>query len=253
MTALITGASSGMGREMAKYLASKGWDLVLVSRRLQRLEQLRSELPQDISVEVIPVDLSVPENVKELYKVVSSKHSIDMLINNAGFGLFGEFTQTDLDRELELINTNVTAVHILTKLFLKDFVKRNSGIILNVASSAGFLAGPMLSSYYASKNYVVRLTEAVYEELRRRHSAVKISCFCPGPVRTEFNDVAGVSFSVKGIEQAYAARYAIDKALKGKLIIMPTFGMKSANFLMRFLPEKSVTAMCYNVQKKKVN
>jgi short-subunit dehydrogenase len=174
-----------------------------------------------------------------------------MLINNAGFGIYGEFTETDLDREISLINTNVTAVHILTKLFLQKFEKENKGYILNVASSAGFLAGPLMSSYYASKNYVVRLTEAVYEELRRKKSNVHISCFCPGPVKTEFNSVAGVEFAIDGIEQSEAARYAIDKALSGKLIIMPTATMKAANFFMRFIPEKALTKICYNIQRKK--
>lgn len=250
MTALITGASSGMGREMAKYLAAKGWNLVLVARRYERLLQLEKDLPDTITKKVIATDLSVPENVINLYGQVSSM-DIDLLINNAGFGVFGEFTKTDLDLEIQLINTNITAVHILTKLFLKDFVKKNKGNILNVASSAGFLAGPLLSSYYASKNYVVRLTEAIYEELRRNKSAVNVSCFCPGPVKTEFNDVAGVKFSIEGIDQTVAARYAVDNALKGKLIIMPTFTMKSANFFMRFLPEKLLTGICYNIQHKK--
>lgn len=251
MQALITGASSGMGREMALYLGSLGWDLILVARRGDRLINLKDELPKNIQVQTVAMDISVTENAKSLYNRFSG--SVDMLINNAGFGLYGEFTSLDLDRELSLINTNITAVHILTKLFLRDFVKRDSGIILNVASSAGFLAGPLMASYYASKNYVVRLTQAIYEELRRKKSNVKISAFCPGPVKTEFNDVAGVNFAIKGIDQKYASKYAIDKALKGKLIIMPTFTMRSANFFMRFLPQKLLTRISYHIQRKKDN
>ncbi len=251
MQALITGASSGMGREMALYLGSLGWDLILVARRGDRLKNLKDELPKNIQVQTVAMDISVTENAKSLYNRFSG--SVDMLINNAGFGLYGEFTSLDLDRELSLINTNITAVHILTKLFLRDFVKRDSGIILNVASSAGFLAGPLMASYYASKNYVVRLTQAIYEELRRKKSNVKISAFCPGPVKTEFNDVAGVNFAIKGIDQKYASKYAIDKALKGKLIIMPTFTMRSANFFMRFLPQKLLTRISYHIQRKKDN
>lgn len=251
MQALITGASSGMGREMALYLGSLGWDLILVARRGDRLINLKDELPKNIQVQTVAMDISVTENAKSLYNRFSG--SVDMLINNAGFGLYGEFTSLDLDRELSLINTNITAVHILTKLFLRDFVKRDSGIVLNVASSAGFLAGPLMASYYASKNYVVRLTQAIYEELRRKKSNVKISAFCPGPVKTEFNDAAGVNFAIKGIDQKYASKYAIDKALKGKLIIMPTFTMRSANFFMRFLPQKLLTRISYHIQRKKDN
>ena len=212
MQALITGASSGMGREMALYLGSLGWDLILVARRGDRLINLKDELPKNIQVQTVAMDISVTENAKSLYNRFSG--SVDMLINNAGFGLYGEFTSLDLDRELSLINTNITAVHILTKLFLRDFVKRDSGIVLNVASSAGFLAGPLMASYYASKNYVVRLTQAIYEELRRKKSNVKISAFCPGPVKTEFNDAAGVNFAIKGIDQKYASKYAIDRHLR---------------------------------------
>ena len=251
MQALITGASSGMGREMALYLGSLGWDLILVARRGDRLINLKDELPKNIQVQTVAMDISVTENAKSLYNRFSG--SVDMLINNAGFGLYGEFTSLDLDRELSLINTNITAVLILTKLFLRDFVKRDSGIVLNVASSAGFLAGPLMASYYASKKYVVRLTQAIYEELRRKKSNVKISAFCPGPVKTEFNDAAGVNFAIKGIDQKYASKYAIDKALKGKLIIMPTFTMRSANFFMRFLPQKLLTRISYHIQRKKDN
>ena len=250
MQALITGASSGMGEEMAKYLAGMGWDLILVARRTDRLKSVENSLPKNIKITIISADLSNPENAKNLFEKVKDR-KIDLLINNAGFGIFGEFAEVDLDREIELINTNVTAVHILTKLFLQRFLKEDKGRIINVASSAGFLAGPLMSSYYASKNYVVRLTQAIYEELRRKKSNVHISCFCPGPVKTDFNNVAGVRFAIKGIDSTYAARYCIDKAFKNKMIIMPSFTMKSANFLMRFVPHKMLTRINYNIQKKK--
>ncbi len=252
MQALITGASSGIGREMAKYLASMGWDLILVARRIERLRELREQLPDNIYVRVISIDLSYPESVRSLYEHMEFEN-IDMLINNAGFGVFGEFSETNLDKDIRLINTNITAVHILTKLFLQKFIKEDKGRILNVASSAGFLAGPLMGSYYASKNYVLRLTEAVYEELRRKNSNVHISCFCPGPVKTEFNDVAGVRFAIDGIDEVEAAHYAIDNALKNKLIIMPTLSMKLLNFLMRFVPEKLLLKISYHIQKRKNN
>ncbi|MGN0459426.1 MAG: SDR family NAD(P)-dependent oxidoreductase [Ruminococcus sp.] len=250
MQALITGASSGMGEEMAKYLGGMGWDLILVARNKDKLNTVKNSLPKNINVTVIPADLSHPENAKELFHKVKDM-PVDMLINNAGFGIFGEFADVDLDREIQLINTNVTSVHILTKLFLQKFLKEDKGRIINVASSAGFLAGPLMSSYYASKNYVLRLTQAIYEELRRKKSNVHISCFCPGPVKTNFNDVAGVRFAIKGIDGGYAARYCIDKAFKNKMIIMPSLTMKGANFLMRFVSQKRLTRINYNIQKKK--
>ena len=136
-----------------------------------------------------------------------------MLVNSAGYGIFGEFDKTDLDDEIDMINVNVTALHILTKLFLRDFKKRDKGYILNVASVAGFMTGPLLSSYYASKNYVVRLSLAIYEELRRSHSNVKITVLCPGPVDTNFNSRAGVNFSVKPVNADYVAEYALKKGI----------------------------------------
>ena len=250
MLALITGASSGMGEEMAKYLGGKGWDLILVARNKDKLNIVKNSLPKGIKVNVISADLSHPDNAKNLFQQVKDM-PVDMLINNAGFGVFGEFADVDLDREIQLINTNITSLHILTKLFLQKFLKEDKGRIINVASSAGFLAGPLMASYYASKNYVVRLTQAIYEELRRKKSNVHISCFCPGPVKTNFNDVAGVRFAIKGIDSVYASRYCIDKALKNKMIIMPSFTMKCANFLMRFVSQKRLTRINYNIQKKK--
>ncbi len=125
--------------------------------------------------------------------------NIDFVINNAGFGVFGKITETNLEKEVNLINTNITAVHILTKLFLKDMVAKNEGRILNVASIAGFAPGPLMAAYYSSKAYVLRLTESIYEELRREKSNVKVSVLCPGPVATNFNNVANVHFSIKSI------------------------------------------------------
>ena len=188
MKALITGASSGIGREIARYLASMGYDLIVVARSADKLNELKNEL-SSVDVRVISLDLSREQDAIDLYEHVRDE-KVDFLVNNAGFGAFGSILDVPLEKELELIHTNVCAVHILTKLFLRDMAKRDSGIILNVGSAAGFLAGPKLSSYYASKNYVVRLTEAIYEELRREGSRVKISVLCPGPVQTNFDNVA---------------------------------------------------------------
>ena len=135
MKALITGASSGIGRDMAKYLSSLGYDLILVARNKEALEELQDELPT--KVKAIVMDLAVESNVKSLY-VICKNENIDVLINNAGFGLCGNFVETDINRELEMIDVDIRAVHILTKMFLKDMKNRNSGYILNVASAAAF-------------------------------------------------------------------------------------------------------------------
>ncbi len=249
MKALITGASSGIGRDMARELAKRGCDLILVARRGNRLEEIKNEIT-GVSVETIECDVSTEENCTKLYNSVKDK-GVDMLVNNAGFGLAGEFLSTDLNKELNMIKTNVVAVHMLTKLFLKDFAEKDRGIILNVASSAAYMAGPYLSTYYATKNYVRRLTEAVYRELKEKNSNVSVSVLCPGPVNTEFNDVANVKFALKGLSSEYVARYAIEKALKGKLYIIPGLQMKLGVFLLRFIPNKLMLKISAHIQKKK--
>ena len=161
MRALITGTSSGIGKDMARYLSELGYDLVIVARNKEQLENLKNELKTN--VEVIAMDLSDKDNCYKLHEQVQK---IDILINNAGFGEFGEFIETDLEKEISLIQTNITALHILTKLYLKDMVNENRGHILNVASIAGFMPGPLMATYYASKNYVVALTRAIKKEVR---------------------------------------------------------------------------------------
>ncbi|MGN0579310.1 MAG: SDR family NAD(P)-dependent oxidoreductase [Ruminococcus sp.] len=248
MKALITGATSGIGLSMARILAGKGWELILTGRNTDILQKLKKELKT--STEVITADLSDKNEVFRVYEFCREK-SVDMLVNNAGYGIFGKFDETDLDDELNMINVNITALHILTKLFLRDFKRRDSGIILNVASSAGFLTGPLLSSYYASKNYVVRLSLAIAEELRRENSNVSITLLCPGPVNTNFNRRAGVTFSVKPISPDYAAEYALKKAFARKLIAIPTLTVQAGVFASRFIPHKLLSAVTYNIQKRK--
>lgn len=249
MIALITGSSSGIGRDMAYYLSKLGYDLILVGRNIDALNSVKDKCKTNVTI--YDLDLSVTENVYKLYEITKDK-DIDMLINNAGFGLFGNFNETSLDRELNMINLNIIAVHILTKLFLKDFIKKDKGYILNVASSAGFMAGPKLSTYYSTKNYVLKQTLAIYEELRHMNTNVKISCLCPGPVETNFNNVAGGSFNTKSATSEYVAKYAIDKMLKNKLIIIPTLKMKLAIFGIRLLPIKLLLKINYNIQNIKI-
>ena len=250
MKALITGASSGIGRDMARYLAKQNVSLILVARDKENLLQLKKEL--SVPVEIFIYDLTIKENVFELYEQIKNE-TIDILINNAGFGLFGEFSETDLNRELEMINLNVIAYHILTKLFLKDFIKKDKGYILNVCSSAGFLPGPRLSTYYATKNYVLKLTMAIYEELRKQKSHVSISALCPGPVNTNFNKVARGKFSIKGANSSDVAKYGIDKMFQRKLLIIPTLKMKIGLFFSWFLPYKVLLKIVYQIQYRKTN
>ncbi len=249
MKALITGGSSGIGRDMAYYLSDLGYDLILVGRDKEELEKVKNKCKTDIII--YDYDLSVLENVYKLYDKCKNEN-IDILINNAGFGLFGNFIDTDLETELNMINVNIVAVHVLTKLFLKDFVKKDRGYILNVASSAGFMAGPKLSTYYATKNYVLRSSLAIYEELRHIKSNVNISILCPGPVNTNFNKVAGGSFNTKSATSEYVAKYAIDEMFKNKLVIIPTFRMKVAIFMTRLIPTKLLLKINYNIQNVKI-
>lgn len=248
MIAVVTGASSGIGRDLAELLSARGWQLILVARRRNRLEELQKRLPTKSII--LPLDLSKEENCHILYER-TKPYQIDLLVNGAGFGIFGNFNDTDLNRELKLIDLNVRAVHILTKLFLQKFHRQRRGIILNIASSAGFLAGPLMSSYYASKNYVLRLTQAIYEEERRNNSNIQISVLCPGPVNTEFNDVANVHFSVKGIDSRKVAEYTLQELEKGTPVIVPSAAMRSALFFSRFLPDKLRIRITYHIQKAK--
>ena len=246
MKALITGASSGIGREMAKYLASMGYELILAGRNKDALEELQNEL--DVESQIVIIDLSDEKKTKELY-VITRNENIDILINNAGFGDFGKFYETDINKELEMINTNIKAVHILTKVFLRDMKKRNSGYILNVASIAAFGPGPLMATYYATKAYVNNLTEAIYEELRRETSNVHISSLCPGPTESKFFDRAGVTFSVKPMECEKVAKYGIDKMFKGKVIIVPGFLNKMSIFMRRFGSRGLARKVTYKIQK----
>ena len=170
MKALVTGASSGIGKEMAYYLDKLGYDLILVARDKVKLEEVQNKLSKKSKIVII--DLANEKKIKDLYMLVKNEN-IDLLINNAGFGLFGDYEDVDLLKELEMIDVNVKAVHILTRMFLKDMDKRGSGRIINVASSAGLLkGGPLMSTYYATKSYVVSFSLGIYEELRRKNSNV---------------------------------------------------------------------------------
>ena len=246
MRVLITGASSGIGFSIAKYLDDLGYDLVLVSRNEKRINELSSSFKNNVDVCVM--DISDINNCKLLHDKYCD---VDIVINNAGFGLFGEFVNTDIDKEMNMLDVNVRALHVLTKLYLGDMIKRDDGHILNVCSIAGFMPGPLMSTYYASKSYVLRLSQGIREELRRNNSNVKIHVLCPGPVKTNFDDIAGVSFSLKGMESDYVAKYAIDNMLKNKFIIIPGFNIKLLRFISKVMPDSFLVKMVYSSQKRK--
>ena len=252
MKVLLTGASSGIGKDMAKILNKKGYDLVLVARDEEKLNNVKKELEEEKignKIEIIAMDLAEEANCKKLCEQVKD---IDILINNAGFGDCGDFTKTDLEKEIKMIKTNIIAYHILMKEYLKEMKKRGSGKILNVASIAGFMPGPLMATYYATKAYVVRLSEAVREELKREKSKVKISILCPGPVATNFNNVANVKFKLREANSFDVAKYAIKKMEKGRFYIVPGLDVKIGKLGAKIFPTNLVAKVSYMVQKRKI-
>ena len=240
-TAFITGATSGLGAEFARRYAKEGYRLILTGRRTQRLCALKEELGTECLI--ITADVSDEAKCKELLNDISDEE-IDVFINNAGFGTAGSFLETSLEKEIAMVKVNDIAMHILFKGVLAKMHKQGCGTILNVASSAGlFPAGPYMSTYYASKAYVTSLTKGVAHELKEIVSSVYVACLCPGPVDTEFNANADVTFSLKGI----TAERCVDECLKGirkkKTVIIPTLRMKAATFGARLLPESCRATM----------
>ena len=248
MKALITGATSGIGRDMAVILAKQGIDLIIASRDTKKMKQLARRLP--VNVKIVTADLSKEDDCYRLYEETKNE-DIDILINNAGFGAFGPAWEVPLETELNMIDLNIRAVHILTKLFLQDFIAKDSGYILNVASSAGFLAGPLMSTYYATKSYVLRFTEAIHEELRRAGSRVKISALCPGHVETGFDKRASVKHSIGGVSSKKVAKAGIEGMFRGDVVILPGILMKLTYVGEKFLTESLMLKAAYTAQSKK--
>lgn len=248
MKALITGASSGIGRDMAKILASKYDELVLVGRNEERLNALKESIAKysKVSVKLVIMDLSDYSNCVKLH---NDEKDVDLLINCAGFGDNGKFSETNLEKDVMMINTNVMACHVLTKLYLKDMKAKDSGNILNVASIAGFMPGPLMATYYATKSYVVRLSEGVREELKREKSKVKISILCPGPIDTNFAKTANVNFRFDGIKSSDVAKYALDNL--DKFYIVPGLGMKLARLTAQCIPGSIAAKIVYKLQTTK--
>ncbi|WP_114752396.1 SDR family NAD(P)-dependent oxidoreductase [Pleomorphovibrio marinus] len=253
-TALITGASTGIGKELARIFAQKGINLVLVARSQEKLQGLKSELEKDfgINAHAIPIDLSVPQSALRVFEETNSRNlQIDYLINNAGVGVYGEFYATDWEKELTMINLNITSLTQLTKLFLEGMKQRGTGRIMNVASVAAFQPGPLMSVYFATKAYVLHFSEAIGYELRK--SRITVTTLCPGPTRSGFENAASMKasklFKQKGIpSSAEVARFGYNAMMKGKSVAI--HGWKNS-LLARstgFVPRKLVLAIAEKIQ-----
>jgi len=257
MISLITGASSGIGRDMAFEFADRGYDLILVARSFDRLKEVKNEIIKKYdkcNVLIMKCDVSNVKSVKNLYNDVRKEFvNIDVLVNNAGFGDCGKFYETDLEKDISMINTNILGLHVLTKLFLQDMVKVNKGYILNIASIAGFLPGPLMATYYSTKAYVVRLTRAIAKELKVDNSKVRIAAFCPGPVDTEFNKNANVIFSLKGQSSSDVARIGVKGLLKSKKVVYFSNSLiRIVACLAKIMPESFMANQAYRTQKRKL-
>ena len=255
MIALVTGASSGIGRDIARELAKRKYNIIAVARGKEALENLKKKLEEEykVNVDVRAMDLIDREGCKKLHNEVKERYgTIDILVNDAGFGTCGKFTETDLDKELGMIDTNIVALHILTKLFLKDMVKADKGHILNVASIAGFMPGPLMATYYSTKSYVVRLTQSIRHELFKQKSKVKISALCPGPVATNFNKVADVKFNLAEADSEYVAKYAVRLMFRNRTLIFPNFFIWLGRVFAKLLPDQISAFFCYYAQRRKI-
>ena len=255
MIALVTGASSGIGRDIARELAKRKYDVIVVARNEKSLKELKEELENKykVKVHVKNFDLTNRENCENLYKQVKEEFgNIDILINNAGLGTCGRFTDTSLEKEEQIIDTNITALHILMKLFLKDMCLKNKGYIMNVASIAGFMPGPLMATYYASKSYVIKLTQGIQRELKMQKSNVKVSVLCPGPVKTNFQKVADVKFNTPEAQSSDVARIAVKKMLKNKKIIFTEWYIALVRIFTKILPDSLFAFCCYYIQKRKI-
>ena len=251
MKILITGASSGIGRDIARKAVTRYDEMVLVGRNEERLNSLKNELlvNHDVNIITVVTDLSIQENCINLF---NSHKDVHLLVNNAGFGDTGKFNETSLEKDTAMINTNILAMHTLMKLYLGEMKKRNSGHILNTASMAGFFPGPLMATYYASKAYVVSLSQAIREELRRDGSKVTVSVLCPGPVSTNFGKAANVDFHFDGF--ASTSKYIADYTMKHlpDFYIIPKLEMKAAFVLSRILPPSFSASVLYSIHSRKI-
>lgn len=248
-TVLITGATTGIGYELAKLFAKDKYNLVIVARNESKLKEVSEKFRIDhgVNVKVISSDLSKTHSAKEIYEEVRKENiNIDVLINNAGFGSLGSFADSDLTNDLDMIQLNITSLVILTKLFLNDMIVNNSGKIMNVSSTAAFQPGPGMALYYATKSFVLHFTEAIAEELV--DSEITVTALCPGPVITEFQNRAAIQ-NVKLLNRKISGLMSAEEVaakgykglMEGKRIVIPGTINKFLPFMVRFSPRKLVT------------
>lgn len=249
MKALITGASSGIGKDFAKILSNKYDELILVARDQKRLETVKKELEETSNSKIITVSMDLSD-YKNCIKLHKEYKDINLLINNAGFGDCGYFEKTDLEKDVSMINTNITALHTLTKLYLNDMLKENKGHILNVASIAAFVPGPLMTTYYSTKAYVLKLSESIKEELKHKNTNVKISVLCPGPVKTNFEKTANVEFQISKADSYKVASYAIKHL--NRFYICPGLGVKLTKILSKITPTSLISKFIYKAQKRRI-
>jgi short-subunit dehydrogenase len=254
-TALITGASSGIGLELARRFAQAGCNLILVARSEQALHDLASELSSQhqVLVDVIVQDLAQPSAADDIYKQVQQLgRSVDILVNNAGFGLWGRFDTTPIDKELNMLQVNIVALTHLTKLFLPGMVHRRRGKVLNVASTAAFQPGPMMAAYFASKAYVLSFTEALANEMEG--TGVSVSCLCPGPTHTGFEKTAS-PYKIKLFEKAMSVTATADLAFRGlmdgKSLIITGAMNRFLAMLPRFFPRRQIVKVVRGMMEAK--
>lgn len=255
--ALVTGASSGIGLEFARILAREGYNLVVAARRLERLQELATNLRElyGSEVEAVGSDLSAPDGAAELYRTVRERDILPhVLINNAGIGDLGEFAEIDIERLTSMIEINCVSLAQLTRLFLPGILARGGGRVLNVSSAAAFQPGPYMAAYYATKAFVQSLSEALSEELSDR--GVTVTALCPGPTRSEFQEVARMDtekyFSNSGIPTAQeVAEHGYTAMLKGKRVAIHGFRFKLLLFVTRFLPRRVVVSVVSRVQQSR--
>ena len=252
-TALITGASTGIGYELARIFAREGYDLIITARSEDKLTALKNDLEKDgiVHVDVISMDLSQDSAAQQLFERVSDRQ-IDVLVNNAGFGDYGKFVECDMDRMTRMIQLNITALSQMTRLVLPQMLERHSGHIMNVASIASFEPGPLMAMYYATKAFVLSLTEAISVEIR--DSGVQIMALCPGPTNTEFAAAANLertSFvtAFKKTSPVDVAEFAYQKLMAGKVVAVPGMLNKAAVVAAQLMPRALVRRCVGMIQK----
>lgn len=245
---LITGASRGIGRALAKEFARNGHDLILVARSRDELDAVAQELRSEFGVEatVLVFDLSLPESPQSVFDTVESQGGeVDILVNNAGFGNWGHFASTELSTDVDLIEVNITALTQLMKLFVRPMIERGRGRVLNVASTGAFQPGPILATYYASKAYVLSLSEAVAFELRK--TGVTLTCLCPGATSTSFMDRANMKglrlFRFGMMDADTVARVGYRGTMAGREIVIPGLANRILAFSVRLAPRRVVTQL----------